>query len=62
MKRLAELWECWGEVFELMSERNPENLRISIDSKHSDGFARFGKVCIKFCFGYQSMFHKMHTN
>ena len=58
--RSVELWECWGEVVELMSERNPENLRKWVDDKHGDGFARFGKVCREFCFRYQSMFHKTH--
>jgi hypothetical protein len=60
VKRSVELWECWGEVVELMSERNPENLRKRVDDKHGDGFARFGKVCREFCFRYQSMFHKTH--
>uniref|UniRef100_A0A7S0MB41 Uncharacterized protein n=1 Tax=Cryptomonas curvata TaxID=233186 RepID=A0A7S0MB41_9CRYP len=60
VNRSVELWECWGEVVELMSERNPENLRKWVDGMHGDGFARFGKVCREFCFRYQSMFHKTH--
>jgi hypothetical protein len=43
--RSIVLWESWGEVVELMSERDPEKLRKSVDSRHCDGFARFGKVC-----------------
>ena len=60
VKRSIVLWDCWGEVVELMSERNPENLRKSVDDRHGDGFARFGKVCREFCFRYQSFFHKTH--
>ena len=54
------LWECWGEVVELMSERDPANLRNSKSIRHGDGFARFGKVCREFCFRYQALFHKTH--
>jgi hypothetical protein len=60
VERSIVLWDCWGEVVELMSERNPENLRKSVDDRHGDGFARFGKVCREFCFRYQSFFHKTH--
>ena len=60
VERSIVLWECWGEVVELMSERNPENLRKRVDGRHGDGFARFGKVCREFCFRYQALFHKTH--
>ncbi len=43
-----------------MSQSDPENLRKSIDGKHWNGFARFGKVCREFVFRYQAMFHKTH--
>jgi hypothetical protein len=57
--RSIVLWDCWAEVVELMSERDPTVLRKSVDD-HGDGFARFGKVCREFCFRYQAMFHKTH--
>ena len=60
VKRSIVLWECWGEVVELMSERDPANLRKSKNTRHGDGFARFGKVCREFCFRYQALFHKTH--
>jgi len=60
VERSIVLWDCWGEVVELMSERDPEKLRKSINSKHGNGFARFGKVCREFCFRYQALFHKTH--
>jgi hypothetical protein len=60
VERSIVLWECWGEVVELMSERNPANLRKSTNTRHGDGFARFGKVCREFCFRYQALFHKTH--
>jgi hypothetical protein len=47
VNRSIVLWECWGEVVELMSERDPANLRKSKDTKHGDGFARFGKVLLQ---------------
>jgi hypothetical protein len=58
--RSIVLWDCWAEVVELMSERDPTKLRESVDSMHGDGFARFSKVCREFCFRYQTMFHKTH--
>jgi hypothetical protein len=60
VERSIVLWECWGEVVELMSERDPANLRKSKNTRHGDGFARFGKVCREFCFRYQALFHKTH--
>ena len=60
VRRSIVLWESWAEVVELMSQRDPENLRKSIDGKHGNGFARFGKVCREFVFRYQAMFHKTH--
>jgi hypothetical protein len=60
VERSIVLWECWGEVVALMSERDPANLRKWVDGKHGDGFARFGKVCREFCFRYQVLFHKTH--
>jgi hypothetical protein len=60
VERSIVLWECWGEVVALMSERDPEKLRKWVDAKHGDGFARFGKVCREFCFRYQALFHKTH--
>ncbi len=53
------LWECWAEVVELMSERDPAKLWKSVDGM-GDGFARFGKLCRGFCFRYQTLFHKTH--
>jgi hypothetical protein len=60
VQRSIVLWECWGEVVELMSERDPAKLRKSNNVRHGDGFARFGKVCREFCFRYQALFHKTH--
>ena len=60
VERSIVLWDCWGEVVELMSERDPEKLRKSMNSKYGNGFARFGKVCREFCFRYQALFHKTH--
>jgi len=60
VRRSIVLWERWAEAVELMSQRDPENLRKSIDGKHGNGFARFGKVCREFVFRYQAMFHKTH--
>jgi len=60
VERSIALWECWAEVVELMSERDPEKLRKQVDPRHGDGFARFGKVCREFCFRYQVLFHKTH--
>ncbi len=56
VERSIVLGDCWGQVVELMSERDLEKLRKSIDSKHGNGFARFGKVCREFCFRYQALF------
>jgi hypothetical protein len=60
VERSIVLWDCWGEVVELMSERDPAKLRKSENVRHGDGFARFGKVCREFCFRYQALFHKTH--
>jgi hypothetical protein len=60
VRRSIVLWESWAEAVELMSQRDPEHLRKSIDDRHGDGFARFGKVCREFVFRYQAMFHKTH--
>jgi hypothetical protein len=60
VERSIVLWECWGEVVQLMSERDPAKLRQSKNTMHGDGFARFGKVCREFCFRYQALFHKTH--
>jgi hypothetical protein len=60
VERSIVLWDCWGEVVELMSERDPAKLRKSTNVRHGDGFARFGKVCREFCFRYQALFHKTH--
>ena len=58
--RSIVLWESWAEAVELMSQRDPAKLRESMDGRHGDGFARFGKVCREFVFRYQVMFHKTH--
>jgi len=50
--RSIDLWEQWAKVVELMTERDPEELR------KKNGFATFGKECRDFCFLFQAMFHK----
>ena len=50
--RSIDLWEQWAKVVELMTERDPEEVR------KKNGFADFGKECLEFCFLFQAMFHK----
>jgi hypothetical protein len=60
VERSIVLWDCWGEVVELMSERDLEKLRKLIYSKHSIGLPSFIKVCREFCFRHQALLHKTH--
>jgi hypothetical protein len=51
VQRSIVLWECWGEVVELMSERDPAKLRKSKNARHGDGFARLARCAGSFASG-----------
>jgi hypothetical protein len=50
----VQLWKQWSKVVQLMTERDPEKVRVN------DGFARFGKECREFCRQYQTLYHEQH--